>query len=119
VLNHQLMLLSACLVDEVMTSPRITQNSSRMPIQRKRTCEDLLALMNVFHGGVVDAAGLGNGHLLWTTWWMSDVALRGILLWRGALSSEVAQATTVEAGVTGGGPSGQACRQAHQRQRWR
>jgi hypothetical protein len=46
---------------------------------------------------------------------MSDVALRGILLWRGALSSEVVQATTVEAGAAEGGPSGRGCRQAHQR----
>jgi hypothetical protein len=33
---------------------------------------------------------------------MSDVALRVILLWRGALSSEVARTTTVEAAVAGG-----------------
>jgi hypothetical protein len=45
----------------------------------------LLALRNVLHGGVVDAVGLRNGHLLWTTWWVSDVALSGILLQRGAL----------------------------------
>jgi hypothetical protein len=37
---------------------------------------------------------------------MSDVALSGILLWRGAILSEVAWATTVEAGVAGGGSSG-------------
>jgi hypothetical protein len=47
------------------------------------------------------------------------MALGGILLWRGALSSEVARATTVEAGVAGGGSSGRWCRQAHYKQRWR
>jgi hypothetical protein len=34
---------------------------------------------------------------------MSDMALSGILLWRGALSSEVARATTIEAGVARSG----------------
>jgi hypothetical protein len=43
---------------------------------------------------------------------MSDVTLSGILLWRRALSSEVARETTVEAGVAGGGPSSQWHRQA-------
>jgi hypothetical protein len=100
------MLLSVCLVDEIMISPRIKQDDSRMPVQRKCTREYLLALENVFHSGVVDAAGLCNGHLRRTTWWMSDVALSGILLRSGALSSEVTRATTVEAGVAGGGSSG-------------
>jgi hypothetical protein len=113
------MLLSACLTDEVMTSPRIKQDGSRMPVQRKRTREDLLALRNVFHGGVVDAANLRNSHLLKTTWWRGDVALRGSLLRRCALRSEVALATTVEAGVARSGSSGRWCRQAHHRQRWR
>jgi hypothetical protein len=84
------MLLSACLTDKVMTSPRIKQDGSRMPVQRKRTREDLLALRNVFNVGVVDAAGLRNSHLLRTTWWRGDVALRGSLLQRCALPSEVA-----------------------------
>jgi hypothetical protein len=100
------MLMSVCLVDEIMTSPRIKQDDSRMPIQRKCTREYLLALGNVFHSDVVDATGLCNGHLRRTTWWMSDVALSGILLRSGALSSEVARATTIEAGVAGGGSSG-------------
>ena len=94
--------MSVCLVDEIMTSPRIKQDDSRMPVQRKCTREYLLALGNVFHSDVVDATGLGNGHILRTTWWMGDVALRGILLQRGALSSEVARATTVEAWVPAG-----------------
>jgi hypothetical protein len=42
--------------------------------------------MKVFHSGVVDTAGLGNSHLLRTTWWMGDVALSGVLLGHGALS---------------------------------
>jgi hypothetical protein len=83
------MLLSICLADEIMTSPRIKQDDSRMPIQRKRTHEYLLALRNVLHSGVVDVAGLCNSHLLGTTWWTGDVALRGSLLRRGALSNEV------------------------------
>jgi hypothetical protein len=90
-----------------------------MPVQRKRTREDLLALGNILHSSVVDMAGLHHDHLLQTTWWMSDVALRGILLWRGALLREVARATTVEAGVARGGPSGRGCMQVHHRRRWR
>jgi hypothetical protein len=43
---------------------------------------------------------------------MSDVALSGILLWSGALPSEVAHATTIEAGVARGGSSDQWPRQA-------
>jgi hypothetical protein len=81
-----------------------------MSVQRKHTCEDLLALGNILHGSVVDVAGLRHGHLLWTTWWMGDVALSGILLWHEALSSEVARAATVEVGVSGGGPSRGWCR---------
>jgi hypothetical protein len=78
-------------------------------VQGEHIGEDLLALGNIFHGCIVDAGGLCNRHLLWTTGWTSDAALGGILLWRGALSSEVARATTVEASVAGGGPSGQWC----------
>jgi hypothetical protein len=37
---------------------------------------------------------------------MSDVALGGVLLGRGALSCEVARSATVEAGMAGGGSSG-------------
>jgi hypothetical protein len=48
---------------------------------------------------------------------MDDVALRGSLLQRGALSSEVAPATTVEAAVAGGDFSGQWCVKAHHRRR--
>jgi hypothetical protein len=84
------MLLSVYLADEIMTSPRIKQDDSRMPVQRKCTHVDLLALRNILHGCIVDVASLRNSHLRRTTWWMSDVALSGILLWRGALSSEVA-----------------------------
>jgi hypothetical protein len=90
-----------------------------MSIQRKHTCEDLLALRNILHGSVVDAASLGNSHLLRTMWWMVDVALCGSHLWRGALSSEVARATTVEADVVEDGPSSWGHRQAHHRRRWR
>jgi hypothetical protein len=77
-----------------------------MSVQRKCTREDLLALGNILHSGVVDATNLCNGHLLWTTWRLSDVALSGILLRRGALPSKVAQATTIEAGVAVGGSNG-------------
>jgi hypothetical protein len=45
---------------------------------------------NILYGSVVDAAGLRHDHLLWTTWWRGDVALRDTLLRRGALMSEVA-----------------------------
>jgi hypothetical protein len=68
--------------------------------------------MKVFHSGVVDTAGLGNSHLLRTTWWMGDVALSGVLLGRGALSREVVRVVTIEAGMAGGGSSGRWRRQA-------
>jgi hypothetical protein len=57
---------------------------------KKRTHKDWLALKNVFHSGVVDVTGLGNSHLLRTTWWMGDVVLSGVFLGCGALSCEVA-----------------------------
>jgi hypothetical protein len=66
-MDAQLTSLSACLGDEIMGSTRIKQNDSRISIYRKRTCEDLLTLRNIFHDGVVDMTSLGNGHLLWTT----------------------------------------------------
>jgi hypothetical protein len=78
-----------------------------------------LALGNVFHSGVVDAAGLGNNHLMRTTWWMGDVALSGVLLGRGALSREMARAAIVEAGMAEGGSNGQWHRQARHGRWWR
>jgi hypothetical protein len=48
-----------------------------------------------------------------------DLALCGSLLQRGALSSEVAGVTTVEAGVARGGSNGRWCRQARHWWRWR
>jgi hypothetical protein len=50
---------------------------------------------------------------------MNDVALSGILLWRSALSSEVARVTTIKAGVTEGGPNGWWCKQVQHKRRWR
>jgi hypothetical protein len=50
---------------------------------------------------------------------MSDVALSGLLLWRGALLSEVARVTTVEEGVAGGGSSGRWRRHAWHWWWWR
>jgi hypothetical protein len=113
------MFLGAWFTDEIMTSSQIKQDDDRMPIQRKCTCEDLLALRNILHGSVVDTTGLRNNHLLRTTWRRGDVALHDTLLRRGALVSEVDRATTVEPSVAGGGPSGRWCRQAHHKRRWR
>jgi hypothetical protein len=89
-LSGQLMFLGECFTDEIMTSSQIKQDDDRMSIQRKHTHEDLLAPGNILYGSVVDAAGLRHDHLLWTTWWRGDVALRDTLLRRGALMSEVA-----------------------------
>jgi hypothetical protein len=105
-LNIQLMLLSASSTYEIMSGTGIKHNDNGASVQGEHTSEDLLTLRNILQGGVVDAASLGNGHLLGTTWWMGDVAMCGILLWHSALSSEVARATTVEASVVGGSPSG-------------
>jgi hypothetical protein len=69
----------------------------------------LLALRNVLHGGVVDASSPGGDNLLRTMWRMTDMALSGVLLWSGALLGEVANTTTVEADVAGGGSNGRWC----------
>jgi hypothetical protein len=111
--------LGACLTDEIMSGVRIKKKDNGVSVQGEHIGEDLLTLGNIFHGCIVDPAGLRNRHLLWSTWWMSDMTLSGILLWHGALLSEVARATIVEAGVAGGGPSGRWCRQVHHRRRWR
>jgi hypothetical protein len=79
----------------------------------------LLTLRNTLHDIVVDAVALGNSNLLMTTWWVTDVALSGVLLWCGAFSGEVARTTAVEADVAGGGSSSRCHRQAQHRQRWR
>jgi hypothetical protein len=76
-----------------------------MSVQSKCSRGDLLALRNILHGSVVEAADLCNDHLLWTMWRMGDVALCGTLLRCGALPSKVARTTTVEAGVVGGSPA--------------
>jgi hypothetical protein len=89
-LNIQLMLLSASSTDEVMSGTGIKQNDNGASVQGEHTSEGLLTLGNILQGGVVDAASLGNGHLLHTTWWMGYVVLRGSLLQRGELLSEVA-----------------------------
>jgi hypothetical protein len=82
--------LGACLTDEVVSGIGIKKNDNGVSVQGEHTSKDLLALKNIFQGSVVDAVGLCNSHLLRTTWWRGDVALRGSLLQRGALSSEVA-----------------------------
>jgi hypothetical protein len=89
-LNIQFMLLSASSTDEVMSGTEIKQNDNGVSVQGEHTTEDMLALRNIFHGRIVDAAGHCNDHLLRTTWRVSDVALSDILLQRGALSSKVA-----------------------------
>jgi hypothetical protein len=72
--------LGACLTDEIMSGTGIKKNDNGVSVQGEHTGEDLLALGNIFHGCIVDAAGLRNRHLLRTMWWMGDVALSGILL---------------------------------------
>jgi hypothetical protein len=84
------MTLGACRTDEVVGGTRIRKNDNGVSIQGEHTSEDLLALRNIFQGSVVEAASLRNSHLLRATWWRGDVALRGSLLWRGALLSEMA-----------------------------
>jgi hypothetical protein len=65
-----------------MSNTGIKKNDSGVSVQGEHTGKDLLALGNIFHSSVVDAAGRHNSHLLRTTWWMSDVALRDCLLRR-------------------------------------
>jgi hypothetical protein len=109
--DSQLTVLGACLTNEVLSGVGIKKNDNGVSVQGKHTNEDLLTLGNVFHGGVVDVTGLCNDHLLLTTWRVSDVALSSVILRRGALSSEVARATTFKAGVAGGSSSNQWHRQ--------
>jgi hypothetical protein len=118
-LNTHVMLLSASSTDKVVSGTRIKQNDNGTSVQGEHTSEDLLTLGNILQVGVVDAASLGNSYCLGTTGWRGDVALRGSFIQRGALWSEVAQMTTVEACVAGGGSNGQWCQQAHHRRRWR
>jgi hypothetical protein len=65
-LNTQVMLLSASSTDKVMSGTRIKQNDNGTSVQGEHTNGDLLALRNILHGGVVDAASLGNNHCLGT-----------------------------------------------------
>jgi hypothetical protein len=88
-LNTQVILSSASSTDKVMSGTRIKQNDNGTSVQGEHTSEDLLTLGNILQGGVVDVASLGNSHCLGTTGWRGDVALRGSLLRRGALSSKV------------------------------
>jgi hypothetical protein len=102
-----------------MSGAGIKKNDNGVSVQGEHTSEDLLALGNIFHGRIVDATSLCNDHLLWTMWQVSDMALSSILLRCGALSSEVARATIVEASVARGGSSGRWCRQAQHERRLR
>jgi hypothetical protein len=77
--------LGAGLTNEIMSGAGIKKNDNGVSLQGEHTGKDLLTLKNIFHGCIVDAAGLRNCHLLRTMWRMSDVALGGILLWCGAL----------------------------------
>jgi hypothetical protein len=103
--DGQPIILGACLTNEIVSGTGIKKNANGVSVQGEHTSENLLAHRNIFHGCIVDAAGHCNGHILWTTWRVSDVALSGIVLRHGALSSEVARVTTVEEGVAGGGSS--------------
>jgi hypothetical protein len=73
-----------------MSGTGIKRNDNGVSVQGEHTSEDRLTLGNIFHGRIVDAAGLCNSHLLRTTWRVSDVALSGILHQRGELSSKLA-----------------------------
>jgi hypothetical protein len=73
-----------------MSGTGIKRNDNGVSIQGEHTSENRLTLGDIFHGCIVDAAGLCNNHLLRTTWRVSDVALSGILHQRGALSSKLA-----------------------------
>jgi hypothetical protein len=87
------------------------------PFKEKCTSEDLLTLMNIIHCSVVDATSPSNRNLLLSTWWLVHVALSHVLPWSGALSSEVAGVTTIEADVVRGGSNDWWHRQAQHR-RW-
>jgi hypothetical protein len=88
-----------------VSGTRVEQDDDGMSVYRKCMNEDLLALRNILHCSVVDATGLGYHDLLQTMSWMVDVALSCVLPWSGALLSEVAGTTIVEAGGGGGSQS--------------
>jgi hypothetical protein len=104
--DSQPTVLGACLTNKIMSGIGIKKNDNVVSVQGEHTSEDLLALRDILHGSVVDTTGLCNGHLLWTTWRVSGVALSSILFRCGALSSKMARATTVQIGVARGGSSG-------------
>jgi hypothetical protein len=79
----------------------------------------LVTLGNVLHGGVVNVTSPSGDSLLLTMWWVTDVALSGVLLRCGSLSCKVARTTVVQADVVGGGADGQWHGQAQHRWRWR
>jgi hypothetical protein len=108
--NDQLAFSGACFTNEIISGTRIKQNDNGVPIQHKRTSEDLLFHRNILHGSVFDAIGLGNGNLLMT--------LSVVLLRSSTIMSKVASSTTVEADVVSGCSSGRWHRQAQYRWWW-
>jgi hypothetical protein len=78
----------------------------------------LLILRDVLHGSIVDVVGLGNGNLLLTTWWMTDMAMSGVLLQSSTLSGKVDSTIIIEADMASGGSSGWWRGQAHHRRWW-
>jgi hypothetical protein len=59
-LNCQLVRLSVCLADEIMGYTGIEENDDMVTVERESTHEDMSALGNILHGGVVHSTGLGN-----------------------------------------------------------
>jgi hypothetical protein len=56
------MFLSVCLVDKIMGCTRIKVNDNWVTVEGECTHEDMSALENILHGGVVHSSGHGSNN---------------------------------------------------------
>jgi hypothetical protein len=59
-LNCQLVLLGVSLANKLMSCTRIKKDDDRVAVERECTREDMFALGNILHGGVVHSVSLDS-----------------------------------------------------------
>jgi hypothetical protein len=92
------MFLSVYLADEIMGCTRIKENDNWVTIEGECTCEDMSALRNILHGGVVHSASLGSNNsrrMVGITLMMRHINLP----WCRTLFGKMTNMTTIVAGV--------------------